>query len=462
MAMRMVSSVTRLQLHRARAERQERVFRQALAAVEGLDERGSGGGVPHHHGADQLTAADDELAVGRLALLDHLDDPVRLEQPVEHAEGRHLDAGDLEARVDLRAQIARARVRAGEDGREHVGLLPGRGDEPVGGALVLGALADRVDARRLGGERVVDHDAAVHEQAGGLADLDPRAHPAGHHQEVCRELFAAVEHDALDALFADDALDRLPGAHEHPGALHVATEHLAGRVVELGVHQPVGEVDHRDVQAAVAERLCGLEAEQPAAEHHRSLAGLRRGVERLGVVERAVDEHSGLARAVFAVRPLDAREDGGAARGDHRDVVGLAALRRLHQAGARVEPLDAHPGAQHDAVLLVPGARLGEDGLWAAAAEELAELDAVVGPVGLVAVDGDREPLEATLGEQAVEQAAGRHAVADDCELLLVHRGASLSAPALTRTAQTLNSGMRLVGSSTGLVSRLADCAPPK
>jgi hypothetical protein len=32
----------------------------------------------------------------------------------------------------------------------------------------------------------------------------------------------------------------------------------------------------------------------------------------------------------------------------------------------------------------------------------------------------------------------------------------------VARTAQTLNSGIRLIGSSAGLVRRFADCSPPQ
>src|SRR5205814_6704489 len=91
--------------------------------------------------------------------------------------------------------------------------------------------------------------------------------------------------------------------------------------------------------------------------------------------------------------------------------------------------------------------------------------DAVVRAAGLLAVDGDVDARGGAALEQFVEQAARRHAVADDGEALLRwrrHQAAASAERARARTAHTLNSGMRLVGSSAGIVRMLAARLPPQ
>src|SRR5207245_11192658 len=71
-----------------------------------------------------------------------------------------------------------------------------------------------------------------------------------------------------------------------------------------------------------------------------------------------------------------------------------------------------------------------------------------------VAEHGDPEQLAAATVEHVLDQTGAGHAVADDDEVAFrVH---------VARTAQTLNSGISLVGSRAALVKRFADCSPPQ
>src|SRR5256886_12526669 len=89
-------------------------------------------------------------------------------------------------------------------------------------------------------------------------------------------------------------------------------------------------------------------------------------------------------------------------------------------------------------------------GRLVALGEHAGEQDAVVVAVGLVAEHGDLPALAAVPREQLLDEARARHPVADHHQPLL-----QLPPPSM-RAAQTLNSGMRLTGSSAALVSRLA------
>ena len=88
--------------------------------------------------------------------------------------------------------------------------------------------------------------------------------------------------------------------------------------------------------------------------------------------------------------------------------------------------------------------------------ENARQQDAVVVAVGLVAEDSHVEPIGTVPGEQIVDEPGAGHAVADHDHAVTGHEHDS------PRTAQTLNSGMRLTGSSAALVRRLIDCAPPQ
>ena len=122
-----------------------------------------------------------------------------------------------------------------------------------------------------------------------------------------------------------------------------------------------------------------------------------------------------------------------------------------------VDLVDPHPGVQRHTARGVPGQRVDEDVRGAVMpGEDARQQDAVVVPVRLVAEDGHVEPVRAAPGEQIVDEPGAGHAVADHDETVPRHAHDS------PRTAQTLNSGIRLTGSSAAWVRRLIDCAPPQ
>ena len=91
------------------------------------------------------------------------------------------------------------------------------------------------------------------------------------------------------------------------------------------------------------------------------------------------------------------------------------------------------------------------------AGQDTREQDAVVVAVRLVAEHRDVEPLAAAPGQQVFDESGAGHAVADDDESGFGGQGMSSLPQGETRTAQTLNSGIRLIGSSASLVRRLTD-----
>ncbi len=274
----------------------------------------------------------------------------------------------------------------------------------------------------------------------------------------------------LDGDVTDDRFDGARGAHEDPAALDLALEHLAAQLVELRVHQGLAGVNDGDVQAAIGQHLGGLEAQEAAAENNGGVARAGVGTHARAVVHRPVDEDP---RAQFAAgdrHPVERRHQRLAAGGEHGGVVAVErAVGGLDLLGGGVEPFDDGAVVQTNAVRLVPGTRFGDDRLGGGAAEHLAEQDPVVGAALLLAVDDDVVASERLSLDQLVEQAAGGHPVADDGQDLLAQAQAAplaivvaVTVASATRTAQTLNSGIRLIGSSAGMVRMLAALLPPQ
>jgi hypothetical protein len=98
--------------------------------------------------------------------------------------------------------------------------------------------------------------------------------------------------------------------------------------------------------------------------------------------------------------------------------------------------------------------------------EDAGEEDSVVVAVRLVTEHGDVEGGTTPAGEDVVDEARPRHPVPDHDQPLLRRHDFRHGFPpvldgASMRTAHTLNSGIRLVGSRAGLVNQLADPLRP-
>ena len=145
---------------------------------------------------------------------------------------------------------------------------------------------------------VVDHDAAIHGEAGLAPEFDVGPDAGGDDHEFGGQLFAAGERHALHVSVAEQALGLARGKHAHAHLLHLACEVCAARRIELHVHQRVHQVDHGDVAALQLKSARSFEAEQSAADHDgaHALAG---GVhEAARVVEIAEGEDVFLVDAV--------------------------------------------------------------------------------------------------------------------------------------------------------------------
>ena len=153
-------------------------------------------------------------------------------------------------------------------------------------------------------------------EAGLGADAD------GHDDDVGAVDGAVLEQHGLDAVLAEDRLGLGLAVDLDAAALEVLLQQVAGRGVELALHQVAHDVQDHDLHAAQAQAGGGFEPEQAAADHHRLGAGEGGGVEHLlDVVDVAEGDDA------FEVLARQRQDEGDGAGGDQQLVVGgLAGL----------------------------------------------------------------------------------------------------------------------------------------
>ena len=298
------------------------------------------GGVADEDDARQPAVADRQLLVdadGAIFVADRLG---VLLAPVARRED--VDTHDLELGGLHRAGVGRAPV-AGDRGRQHLALLEQRRDEPVTDAAMLHALADREDVGDRGLHVVVDDDAAVDVQPGFVRQVDVGPDAGGDHDQIRFEAAVVGERDAFDMSVAEHRRRRPPEQHADAEVLHLPEQIVTAVRIELPLHQRRHQVHDGDLASLHLKAARGLEAEQPAADHHGPRLRARPPHQLARVVERAEHEHAVL------VEPFDRRHPRAAAGRQQQRVVGRdAAVVAGDRLGGSVDVDDAHPDAEID------------------------------------------------------------------------------------------------------------------
>ncbi len=374
--------------------------------------------------------------------------------------------------------MPRVRVRPGQAVGQHRRLPPAWRHQADQLAVVLGALADGMDTRGRRGQSVVDQDSPVDVDARRHGRLDPGADPDGEDDGVSRQDAPIVQHDGLSpGIAVQDGL-HTPGHHRDARRLDGPADEGTGHRVDLGVEQRVVRVDHRHAVAKVVQHLGHFQPEQASTDHHH----VPRGPDAYGIGPQGETVFHG-AEGVHApddgplavAQPGDRRHDSSAARRQDSDVVAdPLTVADVGLPGAGVETPHPPAAGQPDSLLGIPCRILGRHVPRGRPGEDMRQQDPVVGDSGLFADDGHVERPQRVAHCQFVEQAVRRHSISDDqqpsppaaaCPHTRCRRGCGqhlVASATVTCTAQTLNSGIRLVGSSAGLVSRLAAWRPPQ
>ena len=254
-------------------------------------------GVAVEHGTGELVVPDDELLVdARAGVGEH--DVLRALAAREVAGGEEVHARHLELGRGDGPGVAGDAV-LGEVVGAHLRHLEEGGHQPVGRAAVAGALAHGIDARIVGLEGVVHHDAALAVEPRRFGERGVGPDPDRHHDEVGRQLLARLQ--AQRAHAAAGAFQQRLGLRLQPEGeplgLERLLQHAGRRAVELALHEPGHQVHHGDGHAALGEAVGRLEAEEPAAHDDRVPVVRRRGDHGLGVADVAVGKDAFELRA---------------------------------------------------------------------------------------------------------------------------------------------------------------------
>jgi hypothetical protein len=245
--------------------------------------------------------------------------------PHEVAGREQVDAGDLELGRGHRAGVA-ADAEVGQVVGAHLGLLEQRRDQAVGDAAVADAFADRVDARVVGLQRVVDHDAAVAVMpadsasacSGGCRRPSPPGRPG-----IC---MPSLKRTAQRGRIRRRSAAPRSAFEQELQALALRATSAASRRRRGRAGAPCSqsaEVHHGHVHAAQLQAVGRLQAEQAAADHHRVLVLAGGFDHRVGVGDVAVADHAG--QVVAGDRQDEGRRAGGQ---QQAVVVGLGAVAR--------------------------------------------------------------------------------------------------------------------------------------
>ena len=169
----------------------------ALLLAQELEVPGAVGGVAIDAGAHQLVVAHHELAIDATQRIGERD---LLAGVAAHeiAGGKEIDAGDLELGGRDRSRVAPDSVFGQVIGAD-LGLLEERRHQPVHGAPVVDAFADRVDERIKRLHRVVDHDAARAVDASRFGKRRIGFDAGRHHHQVGIDFLPVLEPDARHA-----------------------------------------------------------------------------------------------------------------------------------------------------------------------------------------------------------------------------------------------------------------------
>ena len=366
--------------------------------------------------------ADEDVVLDHQLLVDAADgvgkgDRFRAFAANEVSGGKQVDAGDLELGRGDRAEIARK-----AEHRQVVGanfrLFEQRGDQAVGGATMVGALANGIHARIVGLQGVVDQDSAVAGNAGFLDQRAVRADAGGHYHEI------GIDHLAIgEAHGADTALrvsDQLGGLLLHLEAQATAFERLlqqgSGGLVQLAFHRPLADVHHGHPHATQLQAVGRFQAQQAAADDHGVLVGLGGVHHRLGIGDVAVTDYP-----VELVAGNRQDEGVGAGRDEQAVVFGFAAVFGDDAALGAIDLYHLAVEHQPDVVLGIPVEVVEYDLLEGLLTrEDRRKQDAVVVGMGLGTEHGDVVEVGGEL-EQFFQGANPGHAVADHHQFEFFH-----------------------------------------
>ncbi|RMM59526.1 hypothetical protein ALQ76_05452 [Pseudomonas syringae pv. atrofaciens] len=316
------------------------------------------------------------------------------------------------------------------------GLLEQRCHQPIGDAAVADTFANRVDARVVGLQGVIDQDAAVARQAGLLGQFGVGSYACCHDYQIGVDPVAVVElHCGYTALIiAEQGVGLFVEAKAQAALLQCRLQHPSAGLVQLALQQRLAVMNHRDVHAAQTQAVGRFQAEQSSADD--DCAFVRDGgvdhlprVADVAITDDAVQRVAG-----------DRQYEGPRTGGNQQPIImGLGAVIGDHQAFDAVDLYHATVEQQLDTVAFVPVEVVEHDVFEILfAGQYRRQQDAIVIGVWLGAEDCDVVKVFAQF-QQLLECAHAGHAVADHHQFEFGH----LASESLQRVLDTFRANKK-------------------
>ena len=156
---------------------------------------------------------------------------------------------------------------------------------------------------------IIHDDAAIYREAGRVREFCVGFDADRDDDHFRFDLAAVLELHRLNVPIADETAGR--GFEQDLDALRFdgALQERSGAHIELTFHQPIHEVNQRDLGAGFGEAIGSFDAQQPAADHDDARAATRRPGNRLHVGQ--VAERQDAAQIAAFDRQADGARAGG-------------------------------------------------------------------------------------------------------------------------------------------------------
>ena len=210
--------------------------------------------------------------------------------PVSVAERGDVHAQQFEFGAHIRASecFILSRQRGGGHPRH---LVAGR-DQTKDFPRPQGAFADGKYIRVGGLTAIVNADPAT------LADSQPaaarqrvlRTYARRENHHVRFQLFAICKAQHQPAVRRGDFRRRFAGVNADAQRLDFSAQHCRAVVVELDRHQVGRKLHHVGFKPELLQRICRLQPQQPAANHHPAARARRMRRNRVQIVKGAIDK----------------------------------------------------------------------------------------------------------------------------------------------------------------------------
>ncbi len=310
------------------------------------------------------------------------------------SQGGQLNAHDFEFGACLRSRVFGVDTAAGDDIRNHLGLLPDGFHKAIHNAAVFDAFPQSKDVRIACPQLIVTDDPPVDlERRMDSQFRDGTGAGADNHHIRCHQSSIFEYKGRRLAVFAQNPCCHSIHKHMKPHSFHNILEHPRRLLIQLRRHELRGGLNDRHVQIMSHQPPRRLQSQQPSADHNGLTAILRVLPNAPAVVNGTKKKCPGTAK------PFDRGNERTGPRGQDKKIIrflqkhcvprlignrAVGRQSRRHALDKNIFPaaVNAHnldTGIKRDVVFTIPGQRMSDDLLGALRlVQDIAQKDTVV------------------------------------------------------------------------------------